>query len=390
MSISFKPTLFFCIALLSLVSQAASQSSNEIDPPNDHCVPYCSYAGLLESKQSHIEIGVELLVFTSSISSIFSDAQVLLDETFGSPNSAQIFNNEVKSVDPEYNPGFSLYFKYHPSVRMNTVGIAYSYIHNNADGRLSQDNSTFIPVTNVTQTTMQRDKGSQHTHLHIVDFFVEKSIPVTSYLLVNLHAGMAFHSFHYSFNLKNDLNVTQTSNLGGAIVGIQDINATVNEKGNFWGVGPNMGLNFDFPFFSASSKHDLNFIGSTNFGLICVRDYLEGSLGVSTRLLINGQDTGTNSENITWKNPTVTHFIPNLDLDFKLQYRWHDINQSNVDLILALGYRFISYWHTDQFGRNVCLFEGDSGVSLYSYRLYPRDIEDFAYCGPYFRLGVGF
>ncbi len=383
----FKVPLLFLGFLLSLGSLRASENGDRPCGTTDTLTPF---QNLLESKERRLETGVELLVFTSTISSIFSDAQVLLDEAFGTDNAAQIFRNKVESIDPDYDAGLSFYFKYHPSRLMNTVGLSYSYIHSDGDGHLHQENSTFIPLTNMTQITEQHDKGSQHTHLHIANLTIEKSLPITPYFLINLQTGMAFHSFHYSFNLQNQLDVTQVTGFGGAVVGIQNVDISANEKGNFYGVGPNIGVQFDFALFSPNSCHDLNFVGMTNFGFICARDALKGSLSYNKRLLINGQDTGSSSSQITWKNPSVTHFIPNINLDFKLQYRWHHIHSSSVSFILSLGYRFISYWNVDQTGRRVCALNGDETPSLQDYTIYPRDLEDFGYCGPYLRIGVGF
>lgn len=329
MRMKFFSSLFMTVLLVNLVADDY-RAANDI-----------SFRELLEKKENQAEVGVELLVFTSTISPVFSDAQVLLDETFGTNNSAQVYKNVVGTIDSEYNAGFSLYCKYHPSQKMSTIGLSYSYIHSDGDGHLNQNNSTYIPITNVSQNVLQKDKGSQHTHLHIVDFTIEKSLPITQYFLINLQAGMAFHSFHYSFGFHNKLSVTQTSDFGGGIVGIQDVDAKVSDKENFYGVGPKVGVQFDFPLLSPSSSHDLNFVGLTSFGLICVRDSSHGKLSIDKQLVINGDDTGSNSSTITWKNPSTNHFIPNINLDFQLQYQWHNIRNSDTSLILALGYRFI-------------------------------------------------
>jgi len=137
----FKAPLLFLGLLVSLGSLKASESSDKPCNASDDHTPF---QNLLESKERRIETGVELLVFTSTISSIFSDAQVLLDEAFGTDNSAQIFRNKVESIDPDYDAGLSVYFKYHPSRLMNTIGLSYSYIHSDGDGHLNQENSTFI------------------------------------------------------------------------------------------------------------------------------------------------------------------------------------------------------------------------------------------------------
>lgn len=121
----FKVPFLFLGLLLSLGSLRASESGDSLCGTTDNHSPF---QNLLESKERRIETGVELLVFTSTISSIFSDAQVLLDEAFGTDNAAPIFRNKVESVDPDYNAGLSVYFKYHPSSLMNTVGLLYSYI----------------------------------------------------------------------------------------------------------------------------------------------------------------------------------------------------------------------------------------------------------------------
>lgn len=44
----------------------------------------------------------------------------------------------------------------------------------------------------------------------------------------------------------------------------------------------------------------------------------------------------------------------------------------------------------DQSGKNVSVFNESDTVSLQEYNIYSRDIDDFSFCGPYLRLGIGF
>ena len=59
-------------------------------------------------------------------------------------------------------------------------------------------------------------------------------------------------------------------------------------------------------------------------------------------------------------------------------------------MIILHVFSYISYWNVDQTGRRVCALNGDETPSLQDYTIYPRDIEDFGYCGPYLKIGVGF
>lgn len=335
-------------------------------------------------KRCAFDVSAELLLFTTSINSVTTDAQILLNQAFGNANALTVFNNTRSTVNPSYTPGFSVALTYTPTKNGNSIGLFYSFI--NTDGANKYSKQDTATSGDLVQLLVQNNFGQQWVDLHLLGLLVNKFVPVDHLFSIGFSGGFVFHQFVYKSKFRNNLDLTQ-NNTDGSFNASQVVDVKVRVGGGFWGIGPTIGMAWDFAFVSRK-KHKLDIVSELQFSLLSAIEKVKTSLDLSST--VDSMSTGIvqSTTQVKQKILPTDVFIPNADMDFS--FRYHNICFPKCPMTFAFGYRILSYFLVDQLGKHDTLLEQFSDFALENIAIFPLDIDNFSFSGPYFRFTFGF
>lgn len=326
---------------------------------------------LFEKEGSCVEGGVELLIMTSTLSPTYTDEFFTLVSQPGFFISDRI----TDSIVPDYNLGFAIDLRYRPQTD-NDVGLYYKYIRNNGDDTLKRDVTSFFAT--FSQQNEQDDKGSLHSHLHIIDFMFGRTYPISDQSVLRVAGGLSYNDLSVSFFYKDDDTLTNRDLLGNITFSTRTI-ASNHQHNSIWMLGPKLGIDFEYYFLPRCWRHDFNMYLNAEFGLLYGKEWSRGR-SISTSIFT----TGSNSFEQYWRNKPKFEFFPNINLDMGMAYNYH--TTSGVIVKFAAGYRVISYWELDELSRSRFFVGGDDNVFFFG--TFTED--HFAYTGPYVRFSVAY
>ena len=132
---------------------------------------------VLMDKEGWIELGADLLIMTSSLTTTFSNETIILSPI--PPNVVFPAKQKTESINPDYNLGVEVDLRYRAPTN-NDVGIYYHYIRSNGDGQDKREQTDPVSLPGILNTVQYDNKGHVHSHMHIVDFLFGRTFPISS------------------------------------------------------------------------------------------------------------------------------------------------------------------------------------------------------------------
>lgn len=388
---SFYKLILAAAVFASIGVNAAMKDNGSLDQRSGVDGKYSSpsdqnWQQLLMQKEGWIEGGVEILVMTSTIRSVYSDEQSIVNAILPPPPAPQIFltKRTESSMTPDYNVGFAADLRYR-APGDNDVGAYYKYIRNNGGGSFDSD---YTSLTNApaggTVHDQQDDSGSFHIHSHIVDVLFGRTYPLTGHFLIRLAGGMNYTDFHFH-SIVHDRDDVQLFNPDGSLFLLTRFDVFANQKARFWGIGPKLGLDFEYYFLKNTWSSSLNFYLKSEFALLYCKEWTKGRLYASTFQINSlGQQTFAVQDE-DWNNTPKYELIPNINLDVGLKYQYQ--TSGNILLNFAIGYQVLSYWNLEELNRSR-FFSGGEDTFLF---LLGTALDDhFMYSGAYARFSIAY
>ena len=326
--------------------------------------------------EQNYEFEAELLYVSSSLSTNFSDEFLLLNSLVP---CIQIQNRTIQSINPEYNFGYSLCFRFQLPANHNDLNVKYAYIHNDGTGRLNRDITT--ETFGVVQRNIQDDRGNQHAHLHIFDFLVGRYIPLYEHMTLKILGGLTVNDFHYFFSFHNRDILMTTPEGQATTTYIANIHS--QRKFRFWGLGSKIGGHFGYNFFPYQWRHDFYLYSSFEFSVLFSKKWGSGRYGGGVR---NTASLATSPAlPIDWQEKQQTRIVSHMHLDFSARYRYCFPNEVSISLVL--GYRSLAYWDLEELNRIV-------NFNLETFASVPpraeTETDTLIFSGPYAAISVAF
>ena len=334
-------------------------------------------------EQENFEVTAEALLLTSTLSTTYSEASVLLNNNGVFPVSVAVFNQKSDSIDPEYNWGFRVKSLYRIPPTRNSLYGSYTYIYNNGDGHLKSDSIHSIQ-NGSTQQNIQDDKGRQHVHLHIADLIVSRRFPMYEHISFLLGGGLSYNDFYYFFRFHNQDEIINRD-INGTVLSDFTADLRSQRKIRCWGLGPKIEWHFGFHFTKMDWRHDVSVNMAVQLATLFGKLWGRGNFSSVGTGESSGFPLTPTLNNNKWTNSPKFQVIPNVNFDLSLRYKYEW--PQKVSLLLAMGYRAYLYWELQDFNRTVNYriysqaFVSDVGTST-------KDTALFA--GPYLRFTVGF
>ena len=331
-----------------------------------------------KEKQQTVEAELTFLYLTSTMSTPYSSELLLLNSAIF-PLFTDVIDAKTASVDPEYNASFQSVLRYHiPSSNHLLVG-SYRYIHNDASGQLKRDTIS-DDINGITQRNIQDDNGNQHAHVHTIDLMLQHYYRLSKTAVFYIASGMTVNDIHYFFSFHNN---DQIFNSSGNVLTTQ-LDLSGDRKIRLWGIGPKLGVGFEYSFLPLDWHHDLNFNVGFEFSFQFAKKWGRGKFrGVGHQeLTLTATETAFTRK---WEDKPEFELLPNINLDIHLEYRYC----SNKNLILSLtgGYRIITFWEIYDLNREVN-FRMERVQPILAAQLREEDSVGFA--GPYVSLGISY
>jgi hypothetical protein len=326
-----------------------------------------------------VDGGVEWLYMTSTLTTTFSDEYFLLSQILA-PNSFSLNDRIIKSFDPDYNSGFATHLKFRTPSN-NDIGLYYKYIRNNGDGSLNKDETGVRPVGS-TERNIQHDKGSLHSHLHVIDFMFGQTLDLTSRLTLRLAGGLCYNDWHIGIRFDDNDQIIQRDGTGAITSDVINI-LKAESKNTIWGLGPKFETDFEYYFLPKTWNHDLNFSLEAQFALLYSKEWSQGKYSTLTITQTPPPPPTTTGNEVRWNNLPKFELMPNINLDMGIKYNCYTSN--GIIVKFAAGYRILAYWELDELSRGSSYQGGDINFFLAS------GIENvFSYSGPYVNFSLAY
>lgn len=369
--------------VLGSSSLIAGQPWDSADQSNDKSMQTGSpteWSQVLRDKEGWIEGGADFLLMTSSLTTTFSDQ--FFSTTPVPPDTFSTTDRETKSINPDYNAGFAVDLRYRAPTG-NDIGIYYHYIHNNGDGHFNKSETNPFASVGFSQSLAANDSGNMHVHLHIADFLFGRTYVLSPRSTLHFSGGLSYNNFHHRIVFKNFLSDIRRNDVTGQVTQTSISNTNNEQKNHIWGLGPKLGLDFEYWFFPTSWSSDLNLFAFSQFSLLYGKEWSNGSNFLSN--FFETPTTQSSSQNtVTWRNTPTHEFYPNINLDVGLRYRYHFANQ--VKFVCAFGYKLFAYWNMEELARSRT-FAGGQDIGF----LFSSQVDDLlTFTGPYIRFSLAY
>ena len=347
-------------------------------------------------KEGWIEGGAEWLFLSSNLTPLFTQEQFLIADNNVPLRNVDTFVNDRKYVNPSYNSGFSLFFRYRASTD-NDLTVNYSYLRNNGTGsyKVSTPDNTVGDQTFSTAITND-DRANLHSHMHVFDVMAGRQLPINYQMFARLSGGFSVSDFHMFFQF-SDYDITDFTSLPNPSI-LNSINTHYKEHHRFWGIGPKGQFDFEFMMLPSNWNHSLNFSFWTQFALLFGRDWSNGKNVRTTDTNITAPTRNINTEVDPWRSNPKFLLIPNFNLDIGLKYRWESSFQDMI-FNLAVGYRVYTYWNMDMLFTGRYLTPGGTRIEtnndefvidLRPTRQNIDNVDHLIYAGPYIRASLAY
>lgn len=400
----FTSAATFCALSFSLFAhphngQMDDQYQSSSSAPARMTTPH-KWQQCLIDKEGWIEGGAEWLYLSSSLSPVYSQERLILANSVVPQPQQEILIGTVREqrINPEYNSGFTLFFRYR-GVSDNDLTLHYHYLRNNGSGSLKRTDAftippividpEFPPIPGQTVAIQQDDKGHLHSHMNIFDLLVGRGLPLSYQMLLRLSGGLTVHDFHLFYQI-SDMDVV--SRTGVDLDQTQTVDTFFKEKLHFWGLGPKGQLTFEYLMLPSHWNHSLNINLNVQYALLFAKRWSSGLikiLDVSEDALQPDANTLRLQDNRYYLQPDH-HLIHNLNLDFGMNYRWES-SYSDLIFNLAAGYRVYSFWNMyNLFATRTLLTEllRDNDVPPAAGAFF--NDEAMIYGGPYIRFSIAY
>lgn len=340
------------------------------------CDPCAAWKAQLIDKEGTYEMGVDILIMSSSLTHVFSDETIANQIAPAPPLQIVVNDRSVGAIKPEYNVGFGVDLRYRAPTK-NDVGIYYKYLRNN--GKRSYQDHTIRVVdvgTNTTSDETQDDKGSLHSHMNILDFMFGRTYVLSEQSVIRVTGGLSYNDFSMTIHFQdNDLAISSS---GTSIETL--IHST--QKNDFWSLGPKLGMDLEYYFLPRCWRHDYNMYLNSEFGIGYAKDW---SKGESQSIALNSATPANNSDTSTrWHNDPRFKFYPNINLDMGMKYAYHTCR----DWAFSVngGYRIFAYWNLPEINRRRVYVGGEDTVGIQGV----GNLHDtvLIYAGPYASFSV--
>lgn len=393
--IIFSSVLIGCISTFSLFAQShPGQMDNQSQVDQPKMTTADKWQQSMINKEGWIELGAEWLYLSSNLTPTFVVESINFSIMNATNANLIATNPVVQSINPEYNSGFSAFFRYR-GVSDNDLTFNYSYLRNNGKGTL-KDEATFTDqgtpeFPNLTKTDHD-DKGHLHSHMHLFDLLAGRALPLNHQMLLRLSGGLTFNDFYMTY---------QQSDIDGSVFFVPEtppnpafeqrntFHLYYKERHRFWGLGPKGQIDFEYLMLPRSWSHNLNFAFCSQFAVLYTRDWSSGKIFESnlSEDINNPQFNIFLSNDRDWKKSAKFHFLPNINMDFGLKYRWESSLQ-DIIFNLAFGYRVYAFWQLEH------LFAGKYQTnSSFNFNVPEINLDrddHLIYGGPYIRFSLAY
>jgi hypothetical protein len=326
-----------------------------------------------------VDGGVEWLYMTSTLTTTFSDEYFLLSQ-IAPPNNFSLNDRIIKSFNPDYNSGFATHLKFRIPTN-NDLGLYYKYIRNNGDGSLNRD-ETGVRAAGATEQNIQHDKGSFHSHLHVIDFMFGQTFDLAPSLTLRLAGGLCYNDWHLGIRFDDNDQIIRRDNTGAITYDVINV-LKAESKNTIWGLGPKLEADFEYYFLPKTWNHDLNLFFEAQFALLYSKEWSNGRYSTLNITQTPPPPPTTSASEVRWHNLPKFELIPNINLDMGINYNCYTSN--GIIVKFAAGYRILAYWELDEFLRRSSYQGGDSIFP------YTSGIERvFSYSGPYINFSLAY
>lgn len=347
----------------------------------------------LIDKEGWIEGGAEWLFLSSSLSPVFTSGISLTLGDNSIPvaalsSTAGFDSIEQGRVDPDFNSGYALFFRYRGHSSDNDLSVHYHYLRNNGDGKINKRDLSTAIVRNVNNADVETaigsmidSKGYLRSHLHIFDLLASRALPLNYQMLLRLSGGFSVQDFFMLFQQNYNSTLNQEGEGVNSEAGILSF---FRERVRFWCLGPKGQVAFDYIMLPSHWNHSFNVSLNIQYALLFTKQWSTGKVRVQSFV----------SDNVTPANDSLTvtaydfrsqpdfHLIQNVNLDFGLNYRWES-PYANMIFNLGAGYRIYSYWNLYQ------LFTNSRTLNNTNSDLLTKD-QKMIYGGPYLRFSLAY